>query len=364
MGETENQNGQLQNDAHILSPSEKMPKRSISFKEPEVKQKVEIVRNNSFSGITEVERNDMVNGTIPMDGGNHYNGVDNLSLTAINFECTRAAHVSHSNNCIDSTSKNVGLRNHKINNYFPENQDSRTKPFSFDEDVTDFREADYTPPLINKKAADYTPPLISKWRTVKETRSPEPTIQRPPGIVREQTFEYDSIKSRQKEVNFNDPKKENLNLTNAEEQKNHYVKMQNQMRHFIMDSRRKPIVSNGNFSLDENYDFESPEPKSSNLGAITQCFTTYGQSAHFQENGSARKSLTVDRHFKHSSQVSKSETFDKVEQTPNHERVYKDYDNRFPKQTETDSVIDRRKIAARKVNPVTSPRSFMPSSGK
>jgi hypothetical protein len=58
-----------------------MPKRSISFKEPEVKQKVEIVRNNSFSGITEVERNDMVNGTIPMDGGNHYSGVDNLSLT-------------------------------------------------------------------------------------------------------------------------------------------------------------------------------------------------------------------------------------------------------------------------------------------
>jgi hypothetical protein len=52
--------------------------------------------------------------------------------------------------------------------------------------------------------------------------------------------------------------------------------------------------------------------------------------------------LTLDRHFKHSSQVSKNETFDKVEQTPNHERVYKDYDNRFPKQTETDSVIDRR----------------------
>jgi hypothetical protein len=50
-----------------------------------------------------------------------------------------------------------------------------TKPFSFDEDVTDFREADYTPPLINKKAADYTPPLISKWRPVKETRSPETT---------------------------------------------------------------------------------------------------------------------------------------------------------------------------------------------
>jgi hypothetical protein len=132
------------------------------------------------------------------------------------------------------------------------------------------------------------PPLISKWRPVKETRSPETTIQRPPGIVREQTFEYDSIKSRQKEVNFNDPKKENLNLTNAEEQKNHYVKMQNQMRHFIMDSRRKPIVSNGHFSLDENDDFESPEPK---LGAITKCFTTYGQSAHFQENGSASKSL-------------------------------------------------------------------------
>lgn len=349
MGEMENQNGQFQNDAHILLPGEKMPKRSISFKEPEVKQKVEIVRNNSFSGITEVERNDMVNGTIPMDGSNHYSGVDNLSLTAI--ECTRATRDLHSNNCIDSTNKNGGLRNHQINNYFPENQDSHTKPFSFDEDVTDFR------------AADYTPPLISKWRPVKETRSPEPTIQRPPGIVREQTFEYDSIKSKQKEVNFNDPKKENLNLTKAEVHKNHYVKMQNQMRQFTMDSRRKPIVSNGNFSLDENDDFESPEPKSSNLGAITKCFTTYGQSAHFQENGSTSKSLTLDRHFKHSSQVSKSETFDKVEQTPNRESVYKDYDNRFPKQTETDSVIDRRKIAARKVNPVTSPRSFMPSSG-
>lgn len=347
---SEKQNGRLHENVHNVSASEKMPKRSTSFKEPELKQKVDIVRNNSFSGITEVERNGLVNGSFSSAEEPNTTETDKLSITAI--ACTRAAKITH----IKSVDNNTGQRNQKINNYFPENQQcprSSHLTNGYDEQMTDFRGAVYQPPLINK------------WRPANGSFFTEDSKQRPPGIVREQTFEYDSIKSRNTEVNFNDPKKENLNLTNIDESKNLKMKLQTQTRNFTTDSRRKPIVSNGNFSLDDNEDIEPHEPtlsNSSRSGAITKCFTTYEQSARFHIDTNTGKSLTLDRNFKTSSHFSDRETVDKAE-NPNHENAYQGHDNHFPKQTENDCVSDRPKVVARKVNHVTSPRNFMTANG-
>ncbi|XP_076106431.1 uncharacterized protein LOC143075056 [Mytilus galloprovincialis] len=334
---------------HNMAPVENNSNRSISYQDPESKQKVEIVRNNSFSGITDNERSDFTNGTLSSIDTSQSDTRQISTITAVT--CTRAAKFTH-NKSIDSVQRSPGLQNHKINNFFPENQSSNLCPpllNGYDEDVTEFR------------SAEYHPPLVKKWRQANTSLSSESVIKRPPGIIREQTFEFES--TRHKEVNFNDPKKENLNLTSSGGDKSLIGKINSPIRSFTMDSRRKPIVSNGDFSLDDDEN-SSLEPSLSNgspKGAITKCFTTYGHLTGFQSDVNTGKSLSIDRH---SSQFSDRENVDKVEKKHNIESANQDYDNNYSKQTETDSAIDRRKIVARKVNPVIrSPRNLMSNSG-
>lgn len=311
--------GPSQNGTHVTQTGEKIPKRSSSLRDTDLKQKIEVVRNNSFSGTTGNERCDYIDNRPSSEYAdrqmNHPNGTIN--------------------GMVNRSTENHVLKDHKVNNFFSEHRQVVAPPLTngFDEDITDFRSAEYRPPLINK------------WRPANnhDSLSSEALRERPPGIVREQTFEYESMKTRQKEVNFNDPKKVNLNLTsNNLKNANH----NEQIRSFTIDSRRKPFVPNGDFSLDDGDSMSERTPNGYKEGVITKCFTTYGQSG---------KSLTLDRHSKHSSQ-----NFDKSDL--NHKSAYRDSDS--SKQNDADSGIDRRKVVARKVNPLMSSRNLMTASGK
>lgn len=298
--------GPNENGVHVIPTAEKVPKRSTSLRDTDPKQKVEVLRHNSFSGISGSERSDFINNRSSSECCNRRE--ERTSPTASNGE------VNHSNETKIYNSQ-------KINNYLCEHHQAVAPPLTngYDEDVADFRSAEYRPPLINK------------WRPANKTDSVD--RQRPPGIVREQTFEYENMKVRNKEVNFNDPKKENLNLiSNSSNIVN--AKPSDQARSYTIDSRRKPFVSNGDFSLDDH----TSERSSNGLtqGAITKCFTTYGHGG---------KSLTLDR--QHSSHYSECD---------NNNAAYCDKGS--------DPQTDQRKVVIRKVNPVTSPRLLMTASGR